>query len=204
MMVRSVKVVETELEQFVMSNSLFTGADICLGPVDMEKDPAVESRWTHDADYLRAFGVVPVRPRTAAQIKSRYQEDERAMDEKQNLFRFAIRAMEDDRLLGFARLTWLDWTHGSARLALAIGDPADRGKGYGTQALRLVLRYAFQELNLFRLSAMLPAYNEGAQRFFRQAGFTIDARRREALHRDNRRWDLLHMGLLRDEWEQAS
>ena len=187
-----------------MNNALFKGQDICLGPVDLEKDPAVESRWTHDADYLRAFGVLPVKQRTEAQIKSRYQEDERAMDEKRSLFHFAIRSLEDDRLLGFVRLTWLDWTHGSARLALGIGDPAHRRKGYGTQVLHLVLRYAFHELNLFRLTAMLPAYNLGAQQFFSRAGFTIDARRREALHRDNRRWDLLHMGLLREEWEPTS
>ncbi|MCI0520159.1 MAG: GNAT family N-acetyltransferase, partial [Chloroflexi bacterium] len=68
-------------------------------------------------------------------------------------------------------------------------------------ALDLLLRFAFRELNLYRLTALVADYNEPAKRLFAQAGFVEEVRRREALHRDGRRWDQLFLGLLRQDWE---
>jgi len=102
--------------------------------------------------------------------------------------------------VGLYRLDRLEWPHGSANLSLGLGDPKDRGLGYGTEALDLVLRYAGEELNLFRLSAHVPEYNESALRFFERAGFVEEVRRQTALHRGGRRWDMLHLGLLLAEW----
>ena len=84
---------------------------------------------------------------------------------------------------------------------LGIGDPDDRGRGYGSEALGLMLNYAFQELNLYRLTAVIPENNPAARHLFEEAGFQEEVRRREALHRGRRRWDVIHMGLLRAEWE---
>jgi RimJ/RimL family protein N-acetyltransferase len=85
---------------------------------------------------------------------------------------------------------------------IGIGSPSDRGQGYGSEALRLLLRYAFAELNLFRLSAFAPEYNPVALHIFRKAGFVQEVCRRQALNRDGRRWDLVYLGLLREEWEK--
>jgi RimJ/RimL family protein N-acetyltransferase len=68
----------------------------------------------------------------------------------------------------------------------------------------MLLRYAFDELNLYRLSASTVEYNTGAVRFFERAGFVVEVRRRQAIQRDGRRWDLLMLGLLRDEWQQKA
>jgi RimJ/RimL family protein N-acetyltransferase len=67
--------------------------------------------------------------------------------------------------------------------------------------MSLLLRYAFAELNLFRVSAALPEYNEPAIGLFHKFGFIEETRRRQALYRDDRRWDLMSYGLLRSEWE---
>jgi RimJ/RimL family protein N-acetyltransferase len=56
------------------------------------------------------------------------------------------------------------------------------------------------ELNLHRLTAIVPASNDGALRFFARAGFATEAVRREAISRDGRRWDLVCLGLLREDW----
>jgi RimJ/RimL family protein N-acetyltransferase len=111
-----------------------------------------------------------------------------------------LRSRGDDRPLGFARLQWIEWAHGTSHLRLYIGDTAERGKGYDTEALRLVLRYVFEELNLHRVSVSVAGYNEGAIRFFERAGFVTEVQRRQAIHRNGRRWDLLVMGLLREEF----
>ena len=105
-------------------------------------------------------------------------------------------------MVGFIRLDHIEWNNGGSHMTLGIGDPNDRGRGYGTQALRLILRYAFAELNLYRVTADTFEYNERALRFLQRAGFTAEVRRRQAVHRDGRRWDVIKLGLLREEWEQ--
>jgi len=66
--------------------------------------------------------------------------------------------------------------------------------------LRLLLRYAFDELNLYRLTAVVPEYNPIALHLFSKAEFLEEVRQRKALNRDGRRWDLLHLGILHEEW----
>jgi RimJ/RimL family protein N-acetyltransferase len=66
--------------------------------------------------------------------------------------------------------------------------------------MQMLLRFAFAELNLFRVTAMVPEYNEDAIALLQKFGFTQEVCRRSALERDARRWDLYVFGLLNDEW----
>jgi RimJ/RimL family protein N-acetyltransferase len=186
--------------------SLYEGRLIRLGPIDHEKDPAIESKWTHDAEYLRLLDTSPARPVSPAGMKKKYEALEKEIEESKNQFYFTIRLRSDDpeqndRLVGLAKLYEIEWTHSVGQIVLGIGDPGDRRKGYGTEVLDLLLRYAFAELNLFRLSTLIPEYNIGALRLFEKAGFIQEVRRRQALNRDGRFWDLIHVGLLQDEWQ---
>ena len=194
---------------------LFEGQLIYLASIKPDKDAELESRWTHDAEYQRLLGTDLVRPLSPAQIRKIYTEIEKEMDEKGNQFYFTIRRLpheinaestnegEDGAgdLLGFIKLDWIGWSQGAGSVSLGIGEPAERGKGFGSDALRLLLRYAFGELNLYRLGAVIPEYNQVALRLFEKAGFKVEARQREALHRAGSRWDIIRLGLLREEWE---
>jgi len=184
-----------------ISQQLFEGELIRLAPPDPEKDAELESKWTHDPEYQRLISAQPVRPLSPGQIKKKYEEVEK--EKAHNRFVFALRTREEDRLIGFARIEHIEWNHQHGGLALGIAAPADRGKGYGSEALRLLLRYAFDELNLHRLTAVVFGYNTVALRFFEKAGFTLEVRRRQALNRDGQRWDWIHLGLLREEWEKV-
>jgi RimJ/RimL family protein N-acetyltransferase len=184
-----------------IDQSLFEGEHICLGPIDHEKDPEVESRWTHDASYTRLISLDPALPASPAQIKKRYEAIEKDQDEGKNLFYFALRMRSDDRLIGFARLYWIEWSNSAGFVQLGIGDPNDRGQGYGSEALRLLLQYAFDELNLYRLTALIPEYNTVALHVFSKSGFVEEVRRRQSVNRDGKRWDLIHMGILQEEWQ---
>ena len=66
--------------------------------------------------------------------------------------------------------------------------------------MRVILRYAFTELNLHRVSLGLFEYNPRALRSYEKAGFKMEGRMRGTLHREGRRWDDLYMGILRTEW----
>ena len=189
---------------FDIQTQLYEGSDIRFGPIDYEKDPAIEARWTHDSEFMRMMETDAARPMSAAMIKKQYEKLEKRMDESRNLFHFAIRARDDDRLIGKAIVQWIEWTNGNAFLRLGIGAAEDRCKGYGSQALRMLLRYCFAELNLFRLTAFVPEYNVAAIALLKKFGFVEEVRRRKALERDGRRWDLLGFGLLKDEWQNQT
>ena len=185
-----------------IDTQLFKGKLIRLGSIDHEKDPPVESRWTHDVAYLRAMSNAPARPLSPARLKKKYEDLEKQVEESGKTFYFTIRSQEDDRLIGQVHLFWIEWSHGTGNLKIGIGDPADRGKGCGTEAMRLILHYAFEELNLYRLSAVLGEDNPAGIRFFNRFGFVEEVRRRQALVRDGEVFDLLHLGLLAEEWRQ--
>lgn len=187
-----------------IQTQLFEAQDIRLGPIDHEAHPEIESKWTHDSDYMRLMELKPVRPLSPALVKKEYESIEKKMEEDKNLFYFTIRAHEDDRLIGKAVIEWVDWTNGNGWIRLGIGAAEDRRRGLGSQTLGLILRYAFAELNLFRVSAMVPEYNEGAIRLLKKFGFVEEVRRRQAVQRDGRTWDLLTFGQLRSEWESLA
>lgn len=186
---------------FDLQTPLFEAPEIRLGPIDYDKDPEVESRWTHDSEFMRLMEWKPVRPLAPALVKKQYEALEKEIEEAHNLFYFTIRARQDDRLLGKALLEWIDWSNGNGYLRLGIGSSEDRRRGLGTQALGLLLRFAFAELNLFRVTIVIPAYNLAALALARKFGFVEEVRRRQALLRDGRAWDLLVFGLLRNEWD---
>jgi RimJ/RimL family protein N-acetyltransferase len=181
---------------------LFEAQNIRLGPIDHEKDPEVESGWTQDSEFMRLMELKPVRPLAPSMVKKRYESLEKEIEEDKNLFYFTIRARADDRLLGKAMLEWIDWTNGNGFLRLGIGSGQDRHQGLGTQALELLLRFAFAELNLFRVTIVVPEYNQAALGLVRKFNFVEEVRRRQAILRDDHTWDLLVFGLLRSEWSE--
>lgn len=186
---------------FDIQTQLFEGQDVRLGPIDHEKDPEVESRWTHNSEFMRLMEMGPARPMSAAMIKKQYEKLEKQIEEDKNMYYFTIRAREDDRLIGKASIERIEWSNGNAFLRVGIGAAEDRRKGFGTQALNMLLRFAFAELNLFRLGAVVPEYNAGAIALLQKAGFVQEVCRRKSLERDGRRWDLYVSGLLSEEWQ---
>jgi RimJ/RimL family protein N-acetyltransferase len=192
-----------EKKMLDIQTQLFDAADVRFGPIDHETHPEIESKWTHDAEFMRLMELKPVRPLSPAMVKKQYEAVEKEVEEEKNLFYFTIRSREDDRFIGKALIEWVDWTNGNGYIRLGIGEAEFRRKGYGSQALSMLLRYAFGELNLYRVTAVVPAYNEGAIRLFQKFGFMEEVRRRKALHRDGEFWDILGFGLLNAEWREA-
>ena len=195
---------------------LFEGKLVYLSPLDHEKDPQVESRWTQDAGYLRLIQDEPALPLSPAQVKKRYEKIAKQAEEEKKLFllrnpQTRLPALlrpqqpdaEADRLLGFAQLYWIGWTTGDCVLRMGIGAAADRRQGYGSDALSLIVRFVFTELNLHRITAPVPEYNPAARAFFEKFGFRQEVCRRQVLQRDGRYWDAVHLGLLQQDWQAA-
>jgi RimJ/RimL family protein N-acetyltransferase len=153
-------------------------------------------RWEDDSDYLRNLLGGAVRPRVAEQVQGWYKQH--VEDKDGNLF--AIRLRESETLIGFIELDDILWNSGSAWYAIAIGDRNARGKGYGTEATRLALQFAFDELNLHRVQLTVFAYNEPAIKVYERCGFKREGAFRDQIYRDGVRYDNYLYGILRPEW----
>ena len=88
-------------------------------------------------------------------IEKQQAEDPRTLE-------FAVRTLADEKLIGFVAFDGIDWQHGDTFVAIGIGEPTYRGHGYGTDALQVMLRYGFRELNLARVQLNVFSYNERA------------------------------------------
>jgi diamine N-acetyltransferase len=113
---------------------------------------------------------------------------------------FAVRLIETDRLIGTCQLHSINSVHRSAELQIRLGDPADRGKGYGTEAVNLLLQFAFADMNLHRVYLHVFASNEKAIAVYQKAGFVREGTLRKAAHINGEYTDVAVMGILRDEY----
>lgn len=102
------------------------------------------SQWSEDAGYLRALDTDYARPLTAKECAERLNSTQ----SDPNALEFHLRTVDGDRLIGFVALHSIEWNNQTATLAVGIGEPGFRGKGSGTDALRQILGYAFEELDL--------------------------------------------------------
>jgi RimJ/RimL family protein N-acetyltransferase len=175
-----------------------------LVAADAEKDVAGLRAWSRDAEFLRLYGSNPARPWTEAGVKKELESAQGQDQPNAGIFPFLIRALPGDPLIGLAELYIDSWAHREAWVAIGLGQRDYWGQGYGTDAMRLLLRYAFQELNLWRVSLGVFGYNERARRSYEKCGFVVEGAIRDRLQRDGRRWDMIIMGLLRAEWEKVS
>jgi RimJ/RimL family protein N-acetyltransferase len=116
---------------------------------------------------------------------------------------FAIRDSQE-RLIGVCQLVHIDPVGRSAELRIRIGLASDRGRGCGSHAVKELLRFAFDDLNLHRVYLHVFATNERAIRTYKRVGFREEGRLVEADYVDGRYVDVLCMAMLQREYAAAS
>jgi RimJ/RimL family protein N-acetyltransferase len=149
--------------------------------------------WGRDGGYARWTGEPP---RTLEQRRRRHRRIE---EDEERVFQFAICRLDDDEIVGQVSLFDIDRANGSAALGIALG-PAAWGHGLGTDAVNAVVDFGFGELRLERIWLGTAADNVRAQRAYRRAGFTEEARQRRAYVDRGGLIDEVLMGILRAEW----
>jgi RimJ/RimL family protein N-acetyltransferase len=116
---------------------------------------------------------------------------------------FAIRKLFEPRIIGFVIFKNIQFVHRSADIGVRIGYEAERGKGYGKRALELALNFAWNHLNLHRVSLTVFAHNERAIAAYRSVGFVEEGRQRDAAFIDGEWVDVVLMAALRPEPKRA-
>jgi RimJ/RimL family protein N-acetyltransferase len=166
-------------------------AGIVLGPLREEDSPRLFA-WINDRALVLLNG--PYRAIGSSHHKKWFD----SIQEREDVAIFAIRE-KSGRLVGVCQLVNRNPLHQNAELQIRIGDPADRGRGYGTAAVKALVQFAFHDWNLHRVQLFVIEGNDAALRTYEKCGFTREGVLRKAVYIDGRYCDLIVMGLLRDE-----
>jgi diamine N-acetyltransferase len=114
---------------------------------------------------------------------------------------FAIFALPEVKLIGLSGIMRVNLRDQNGVLGISIFDNDYWGKGYGTEAVKLTVDYAFRFLNLHTVQLTTGSFNERAMRAYRKAGFKPMGRWREAQQFAGKRYDEVYMDCLVSEFE---
>lgn len=135
-----------------------------------------------------------------------HQQDEasvrafvKAVAAREEEFLFGMFLREEGRHIGNIKVGPVRAIHQSADVSLFLGDRAVWGRGLAAEAIAALSRYAFQALEIRKLSASMYAANEGSRRAFLKAGFQPEGVRRAHGDLDGTRSDIIELGLLPDD-----
>lgn len=107
---------------------------------------------------------------------------------------------ENETPIGVLSLINIDFKNRNTECIIDIGEKEYWGKGYGKEGLKLLLDFAFYEMNLHRVSLKVFSFNERAIRLYTKIGFQKEGVSRQSLFRNGQWYDVIHMGLLQDDY----
>lgn len=116
---------------------------------------------------------------------------------------YAITLKDAPAYIGEAVLNEIDWVNRTASYRIALGGPATFGKGYGTEATRLIIDYGFCQLNLHRIELEVYAFNPRAQRVYAKVGFVREGVRRDVLLWEGQYHSAIVMSILEHEYRRS-
>jgi RimJ/RimL family protein N-acetyltransferase len=178
-----------------IDKNLFQGKRVHLTRLTRDDSPAM-ALWTHDTGYLRLQDTEIAAMETPEEVAAFIDRE----NESSTAYLFGIHRNSDEALIGTVGLFDIAWGSRTAWVGVGIGRREDWSKGYGSEAMELVIQYAFDELNLHRLQLTVIDYNPRAIGMYEKLGFVREGNYREFIERDGARHDLLLYGLLRPEW----
>lgn len=165
------------------------GKKVYLSPIDKENDIPKYTKWLNDLDVSARLG-------GAAVLYTEEYEREFLENGQKGAMHYAIIRASDDTLLGNASLFEFNHIHRKAQIGLFIGDRENRGKGYGREAMGLLLAYAYGVMNIHNVMLQAFSFNENAIGLYESLGFREIGRRRESYFFKGVYYDEVFMELL--------
>lgn len=153
-------------------------------------------KWFSDKEFLKFYDYMPPVPQSIEQVDKTF-EDYKKNEES---IVFAIKLFSEGKIIGVAGFDDIIKENKVATLFIGIGSKDLRGRGYGGEALNMLLDYGFNKLGFYRIQLNVLEFNVIAIALYEKAGFTKEGTLREFVLRDGRRYNLYIYGLLKSEW----
>jgi RimJ/RimL family protein N-acetyltransferase len=175
---------------------MLKGERIKLGPIKREYIE-LYLKWFNDPEitqYLSMF-----RP-----ITRMWEEDWiENLKNRDDTIAFAINITEEndiEKLIGNCGLHAIDWKNRVAEVGITIGEKEYQNKGYGTEAMEMLIEYGFKTVNLNRIQLRVYEFNIGAIKSYNKIGFVEEGRMRQAIFINGKYHDVIFMSILQEEW----
>ena len=115
---------------------------------------------------------------------------------------YVINADKSDTIIGNCAIHKIDWKNRSCTCGITIGEKNYQNKGYGTEAMELLIEYGFDILNLNRIGLTVYDFNSRAHKTYQKVGFVEEGRKRQARFHNGKYQDEIIMAILRKDWEK--
>jgi len=175
---------------------MIKGDKVLLRALERDDLPLLRA-FNNDLEVELAGGGDPPMPQSMARVEADFEQQ--AGHGGRDGMSFAIEA--DDKFIGICALFNVDSVAGTCELGIGIGNKSYWGKGYGREALALLVDYGFRYHNLHKIWLRVHAVNERAQKAYQAVGFVEEGRLRAHVYSNGGYDDLVMMGILREEWQ---
>ena len=166
------------------------GERLYLSPMS-EDDLEIYTKWMNDKEITEKLG--NYYKNITLSFEKKYLENESG-------YSFAIVLKKENRLIGNISLMDVNNINQTASLGIFIGDKEDRNKGYGKEAIKILLDYGFNTLNLNNIMLGVFSFNEFAIRTYEKIVFKKIGHRRNSIYRNGKLYDEIFMDILKDDF----
>jgi len=170
------------------------GERVYLSPLNIE-DNELYTKWLNDSGVMENIGGSHYNNNTVA-CKAWFEE--KLKNDRAVLL--AVVRNDNDQPIGYFEFMELEHVHRTATFCVFIGDEENRGKGYGTEAVGLAVKYGFDVLNLNNIDLKVYSFNERARKSYEKIGFKQYGRRSQAYYFNGEYYDMVLMEILREDF----
>ena len=176
---------------------MYEGERVRLRRLELEDADAILEYWNQYE--LRQYLPTPLP--TSSDDMLQYIKSVNEAFSKRSKFTFGVETKEEDALIGIIDLGNISWLSRNGEISIfALFHPDYRGKGYGKEAMVVLLDVAFSVLNLHTVYLWVASFNERAIGFYERVGFKTQGKLRELAFRDGQHHDVIIMDILKSEF----
>ncbi len=174
---------------------MFIGKKVKLrGYKEEDIQPAYE--YMNDTEVLQYLKPGIPYPMTLQKEKAWYESQK----ELKEMYNFAVETLDEGLYIGGCGINMLDWKNSIAGVGIFIGHKDYRGKGYGTDAMKVLISFIFEQMNINKVQLDVYSFNKRAIKSYRKNGFVEEGRLRQSMFRNGQYHDRVVMGILREEY----
>lgn len=174
---------------------MYYGEKVCLRAYK-EEDIKVATGLVNDAELQKFLS-----PRIPFPM-SPWEEEEWIKSQKTNQnseFNFAIEDIKTKKYIGGCGIQEVNWLVRTAEVGIMIGDKNYWGKGYGTDAMKVLLKFIFENMNINKVKLNVFSFNERAIKSYKKCGFKVEGTLKDEIFKEGKYYDEILMAIFKDE-----